>query len=186
MARPRKQVSNGRPRSKTIWLRFRPKFFAFAFKHSTFRSPEARQPWSHVLTCDWDKTVLLDHKSASRTRPDETFGTDKSAGQGHINRRSRIIHNRTSKFGLPRWWLFERCVCWRRGRNHGGIFFGRLARSCPSRKFHHRSTGRHTGHRQILARSSVAIIPLVFRGRPTAWYVQHSTSKARISCSCGS
>ena len=36
--------------NKTIWLRFRPKFFAFAFKHSTFRSREAKQPSSHVLT----------------------------------------------------------------------------------------------------------------------------------------
>ena len=32
--------------NKTIWLRFRPKFFAFAFKHSTFRSREAKQPSS--------------------------------------------------------------------------------------------------------------------------------------------
>ena len=36
--------------SKTIWLRFRPKFFAFAFKHSTFRSWETKQPSSPVLT----------------------------------------------------------------------------------------------------------------------------------------
>ena len=29
-------------------------------------------------------------------------------------------------------------------------------RSCPSRTFHRRSTGHHTGHRQVLARSSVS------------------------------
>ena len=36
--------------SKTIWLRFQPSFFAFAFKHSTFRSWETKQPSSPVLT----------------------------------------------------------------------------------------------------------------------------------------
>ena len=34
--------------NKKIWLR--PRFFAFAFKHSTFRSREVKQPSSHVLT----------------------------------------------------------------------------------------------------------------------------------------
>ena len=68
----------------------------------------------------------------------------------------------------------------------GGIFLGRLARSCPSRTFHRRSTGCHTGHSQVLVRSSVAIIPVVFRARPTAWHFQHATSQARISLSCGS
>ena len=36
--------------NKTVWLRFRLKFLAFAFKHSTFRSREAKLPSSHVLT----------------------------------------------------------------------------------------------------------------------------------------
>ena len=55
-----------------------------------------------------------------------------------------------------------------------------------ARTFHRRSTGCHTGHRQVLVRSSVAIISLVFRARPTAWHFQHATSQARISLSCGS
>ena len=79
-----------------------------------------------------------------------------------------------------------RCVWWRPSRNHGGIFLGQLARSCLSRTFHRRLTGRHTGHCQVLAQPSVAIIPLIFRARPTAWHFQHSTSQARISFSCGS
>ena len=84
------------------------KRFGFAFDRSSSPSPSSTQPSDHGrqssphLTCllgDWDKTALLDLKSASRTRPEETFGNDKSAGQGHINRCSRRIHNRTSKYG---------------------------------------------------------------------------------------
>ena len=66
--------------SKTIWLCFRPKFFAFAFKHSTFRSWETKQPSSPVLTWRLGQNSPLDLQFASRTRPDETFGTKKSAG----------------------------------------------------------------------------------------------------------
>ena len=66
--------------SKTIWLCFRPKFFAFAFKHSTFRSWETKQPSSPVLTWRLGQNSPLDLQFASRTRPDETFGTKKSTG----------------------------------------------------------------------------------------------------------
>ena len=63
------------------------KRFGFAFDRSS--SPSSTQPSDygrqsspHLTSelVDWDKSALLDLKSASRTRPNVTFGTEKSAG----------------------------------------------------------------------------------------------------------
>ena len=53
---------------RTIWLHFRQKFFAFTFKHSTFRSPEAKQPPSHVLATGTKQLRLTSNSQAGRAR----------------------------------------------------------------------------------------------------------------------
>ena len=112
--------------SKMIWLCFRPKFFAFAFKHSTFRSWETKQPSSPVLTWRLGQNSPLDLQFASRTRPDEKRLAPKSQPV-RVTLTAAPTESSTEQVNLENPGDdFKRCVWWRPRRNHGGIFLGRL------------------------------------------------------------